>query len=246
MAAESLAALGPIDVITLEQWTRDNPQSVPVLGLSVGLSQEKLKNALRQHIGTTGWVTAARERPGEIVAMLDTEFGLIESLRAQLHRTYGFGDILVARAGTRVTAVSASTSGRVLEDRIEAIAVELGLTYETRTRFEGRFGRTAPCDLAIPAGGGSAQIVVAAKAFDSTGSKLTDAVREVEEMAEVRKGNQTVMAAIDGVGWLSRANDLRKIHTLWTNGEIDGMYTVSTLDRFKADLEEAARFKRLI
>jgi hypothetical protein len=127
-AAESLDALGPVDVITLEEWTRDNPQAVA-------------------------------------------------ALRAQLHRTYTFGDVLVARAGTRVTAVAASTSGRVLEDRIEAIAVELGLTYETRTRFEGRFGRTAPCDLAIPAGGAAAQIVVAAKAFDSTGSKLTDAVR---------------------------------------------------------------------
>jgi hypothetical protein len=65
-------------------------------------------------------------------------------------------------------------------------------------------------------------------------------------MAEVRNGNQTVMAAIDGVGWLSRANDLRKIHTLWTSGEIDGMYTVSTLGRFKTDLEAAARFKQLI
>ncbi len=245
-AAESLAALGPVDVMTLEEWTRDNPQGVPVLGLSVGLSQEKLKNALRQHIGTTGWVTAAKERPGEIVAMLDTEFGLVAALRAQLHRAYTFGDVLVARAGTRVTAVSASTSGRVLEDRIEAIAVELGLTYQTRTRFEGRFGRTAPCDLAIPAGGAAAQIVVAAKAFDSTGSKLTDAVREVEEMAEVRKGSQSVMAAIDGVGWLSRANDLRKIHTLWANGEIDGMYTVSTLSRFKTDLQNAARYKKLI
>lgn len=98
----------------------------------------------------------------------------------------------------------------------------------------------------MPSGGAGAQIVVAAKAFDSTGSKLTDAVREVEEMAEVRKGSQIVMAAIDGVGWLSRANDLRKIHTLWANGEIDGMYTVSTLDRLKADLENSARFKRLI
>ena len=67
-----------------------------------------------------------------------------------------------------------------------------------------------------------------------------------ERPGEVRKGNQTVMAAIDGVGWLSRANDLRKIHTLWTNGDIDGMYTVSMLDRFKADLENAARFKKLI
>ena len=202
---------------TLENWIQGNPQAVPVLGLAVGLSQEKLKNALKQHIGTSGWVLAAKERPGEVIAMLDTEFGLVRSLQAQLGRSYSFGDVLVARAGTRVTAVSASTSGRVLEDRIESIAVELGLTYAIRTRFEGRFGRTAPCDLAIPAGGASAQ-----------------------------KGNQTVMAAIDGVGWLSRANDLRKIHTLWETGEIDGMYTATTLDNFKTDLAAAAQFKKLI
>jgi hypothetical protein len=30
------------------------------------------------------------------------------------------------------------------------------------------------------------------------------------------------------------------------NGEIDGMYTVSTLDSFRADLQNAASFKRLI
>ena len=42
---------------------------------------------------------------------------------ASLGRDHSFGDVLVARAGTRVTAVSASTSGRVLEDQIEAIAV---------------------------------------------------------------------------------------------------------------------------
>lgn len=64
-------------------------------------------------------------------------------------------------------------------------------------------------------------------------------------MAEVRKGSQTVVAAIDGAGWLSRADDLRKLHTLWAI-EIDGMHSVATLDRFKADLENAAQFKRLI
>jgi hypothetical protein len=50
-------------------------------------------------------------------------------------------------------------------------------------------GRTAPCDLAIP--GTDAVIVVAARGFDSTGSKLTDAVREVEEMTDVRLARRT-------------------------------------------------------
>lgn len=61
----------------LERWIKENPRAVPVLGLVVGLSQEKLKNALKQHVGTNGWITAARERPGEVIAMLDAEFGLV-------------------------------------------------------------------------------------------------------------------------------------------------------------------------
>ncbi|TYL45026.1 hypothetical protein FXB39_20545 [Nocardioides sp. BGMRC 2183] len=242
-AAASLERLPTVDRAMIAAWIENYPDAVPVLGLVVGLSQEKLKNALRQHLGTSSWTRAARVDPLGIAEMLDAEFGLVASLEAQRGRTYTFGDLLVARAGTRVYATSAGTAGRLVEDRIEQIAIDLGLTYATRSRFEGRSGRTAPCDLAVPDAGGAASIVVAAKAFDSTGSKLTDAVREVEEMAAVRKPTQFVMAVIDGIGWLSRANDLRRIHALWAAGEIDGMYTLATLDDFRADLEHAARLR---
>lgn len=57
-------------------------------------------------------------------------------------------------------------------------------------------------------------IAVAAKGFDSTGSKLTDAVREVEEMADIRLPAQYIMVVIDGIGWKSRIGDLRKIYHL--------------------------------
>jgi hypothetical protein len=178
--------------------------------------------------------------------MLDLEFELTLSLDKQRNQSYNFGDILVARAGTRVTATSATTAGRSVEDLIETIAKDIGLSCETRTRFLGRGNYTSPCDLAIPKGGAEAVIVVAAKAFDSTGSKLTDAVREVEEMANVRKPTQFVMAVIDGIGWLSRCNDLRKLHALWVSGQIDGMYTVATLDSFKVHLEDFARMRKLL
>lgn len=245
-AAVSLGALSAITLDSLGEWIGSNPNAVPVLGLVVGLGQEKLKNALRQHLGSSSWTRLARENPSGIAAMLDAEFGLAASLEAQRFRAYTFADVLVARAGTRVTATSAGTAGRLVEDRIEAIALELGLTYATRTRFTGRNNRTAPCDLAVPAGNELAQIVVAAKSFDSTGSKLTDAVREVEEMADVRKPTQFVMAVIDGIGWLSRANDLRKIHALWERGEIDGMYTLTTLNSFRDDLQQFARLRGLL
>jgi hypothetical protein len=60
--------------------------------------------------------------------VLNKEFGLISSLKAQLGRTYSFGDVLVARAGTRVTAVSAST--------VPDIERHLAVTLERMTGIE--------------------------------------------------------------------------------------------------------------
>lgn len=244
-ATETLGELMATDAAGLAAWVRDHPAEVPVLGLTVGLSQEKLKNALRDRFGTTGWRGVARTTPVELIEWLDTEFDLIRLLATQLNRTYTFADILVARAGTRATATRAGASGRRIEDEIESIAQELGLDYVTRSRFTGRNGRTAPADLIIGEPS-TADIVVAAKGFDSTGSKLTDAVREIEEMAEVRLPKQLVLAVIDGIGWKSRQSDLRRIHQLWADRQIDGMYTLVSLDRFRDDVREFAALRRLI
>lgn len=177
--------------------------------------------------------------------MLDAEYDLVRLVEVQRGRRYEFGDILVARAGTRVTATRAGASGRRVEDDIEAIARDLGLAYETRTRFMGRNGRTSPCDLVVPSGPDAA-IAVAAKGFDSTGSKLSDAVREIEEMADVRLPRQFIIAVIDGIGWKSRIADLRRIYTLWERKQIDGMYSLASLDRFREDLVGAARLRGLL
>lgn len=222
-----------------------HPEWVPVLGLAVGLSREKLKNSMRDKFDTSGWVTVARTRSEELVEWLDVEFDLIRTVVTQLDRTYKFGDVLIARAGSRVTATRAGESGRKVEDEIEAIARDIGLTYQTRTRFTGRNGRTAPCDLVVPSTENAA-IVVAAKGFDSTGSVLTAAVREIEEMADVRLPRQFVIAVIDGIGWKSRKADLRRIHALWESEQIDGMYTLASLDKFREDLEDAARLRHFI
>lgn len=246
MAAQSLSQLHEVTEATLTEWVELNPSLAPVLALVVGLSHEKFKNALRHHLGSAGWLTLAQTRPADMIHMLETEFDLIRLLEVQLDRSYSFGDVLVARAGGRVMASMGSQSGRRIEDEIEAIANDLGLPCVPRTRFVGRGGRTSPCDLAIPAGDTSAQIVVGAKGFDSTGSKLTDAVREIVDMANVRLPNQFVLVVVDGIGWKSRQADLRRIYALWKNRHIDGMYTLMTLDRFRTDLEAAARLRGLI
>lgn len=239
-AAESLARLANVREDSLVGWLNDNSRDADVLALTVGLTQERMKNVLRDHFGTSGIITLARTKPQELVAWMDVEFDLIRSLTVQRHRSYEFGDILVARAGSRVRASVAGASGRKVEDEIEAIAVDIGLTVETRTRFTGRNGRSAPCDLLV-VDGSVQHIAVAAKGFDSTGSKLTDAVREIEEMADVRKPSQFIRAVIDGIGWKSRKADLQRIHHLWATAQIDGMYTLATLEDFRHDLEDAAR-----
>lgn len=240
--ARDLAMLQSVDSDSISTWIGNNPQAVPVLGLVVGLSRERLKNVLMDKFGTSGWVTLARERSAELIEWFDVDYDLVRMLAVQQEKDYEFGDVLVARAGTRVTATQAGKSGRKVEDEIEAIAADLGLPYNTRTRFTGRNGQSAPCDLVVP-DAEDAQIVVAAKGFDSTGSKLGDAVREIQEMASIRKPTQFVMAVIDGIGWKSRLSDLRKIHGLWVSGQIDGMYTLATLDQFREDLAHAARLR---
>lgn len=240
-AAQALSALPTVDRQTLAGLLEENPRWVPVLGLVVGLSQEALKNILRHHLDTGGWVQLARSRPDELVAMLDEEFGLLAELSAQRGAEYTFGDVLVARAGTRQNAGAAIDRGRGVEDLIEEVAADLGLPYQLRTQFVGRNGQVAPCDLAIPGGGEEALIVCAAKGFDSTGSKLSDAVREIEAMADVRQPRQYVYAVVDGIGWNGRQADLRRIYELWDSKRIDGLYTLAMLDRFVADLADAAR-----
>lgn len=238
-ASASLAALREVDEEAIVAWLEANSGDADVLALTVGLTQERMKNLLKDRFGTAGIVTLARTRGADLVGYLESEFDLVRSLAVQRHRSYSFGDILVARAGSRVRATSAGASGRKVEDEIEGIARDLGLTIQLRTRFSGR-NEEAPCDLLV-VDGDVQHIAVAAKGFDSTGSKLTDAVREIEKMASVRLPRQYVMAVVDGIGWKSRRADLKRIHHLWESRQIDGLYTLATLADFRRDLEQAAR-----
>jgi len=240
--AKSLAALGELDRTALATWAKDNPGESYVLGLVLGMTQERLYNIMRQKFGTTSIRKRSIVDAEGLVEWLDSEFELVRLLKKQIEADYSFGDVLVARAGSRARAAAAGTSGRSVEDEIEQIAKDLGLPYKLRTRFRGRQGRTAPCDLAIPTGDG-AIIAVAAKNFTSTGSKLTAAVSEVADMADVRLPRQFICAVVDGMGWLGRRSDLRRLYDLWETDAIDGLYTLSSLDRFRADIAEQARLR---
>ena len=244
-AVASLENLDGVDLDSLVAWAVAHPEQTYVLALAVGLSREKLANHLRNWFDTASWRKATLDHGEEFIKKMNEEFDLVRLIRIQLNSTYTFADVLVARAGTRATATTAGQSGRRIEDELEAIALALKLPYAPRTRFEGRNRRTAPVDLAVPASGRACMIAVAAKGFDSTGSKLSDAVREIEEMADTRTGGQVALAVVDGIGWKGRLADLRRIWKLWDTGQIDGLYTLATLDRFRDDLDCFATLKSI-
>ena len=239
-AATSIAALPAIDRASLAVLITQHPDWVRVMGLVIGLTQEGLKGALTAGFGTAGWVTLARKRAAEVIAYFDDEYGLVTRLTDQVGREWTFADVLAERLGPSSRAGGAIDRGRALEDIVESVVAGLGLPYVMRKTFTGRSGQAVPCDLAIPVAGAAAQIVVAIKGFDSTGSKLTDAVREVQQAADWRLPSQYVFAVVDGAGWLRRQGDLRRIHARWADRSIDGLYTVATLDDFRADLAAAA------
>jgi hypothetical protein len=245
-AAQALIGLPTIDRQSLAALITKEPEWAAVPGLIVGLSQEQFKNTLKLRLQTSSWTKLARTNPLDLVTLLDDEFALLAELQTQRTRAWSFADVLLERAGSRSRAGRAITRGRALEDEVEAVIKQLGVPYKTRRRFIGRGGRDAPCDLAIPDAPAGAMIVCAIKGFDSTGSKLTDAVREIESMADVRDPTQFVYAVIDGMGWLSRQGDLRRIYDLWSNRSIDGLYSLTGLAQFRVDLEQAARIRRLL
>lgn len=240
--AAGLATLDVVSVDTLAALLGEHPSWVPFVASCVGLGLEQLKRQLEHRLGTSGWLTLARRQPRQLVAVLDEAFGLVAAVRDQRARPWSFADVLVERA--RWSQRSASRSivrGRKLENVVEETVRALGLAYAMRVRFRGQGGRDAPCDFAIPGGASQALIVGAVKGFDSTGSKLSDAVREIKDMADTRLPRQFVFAFVDGIGWRGRRADLRRIYDSWANHEIDGLYSLGTLERFQSDLAEAAR-----
>lgn len=239
-AGASLDRLPEVSEELLVEWVAVHPEAVNALGLAVGLSQEKLKNLLKVRFGSSSWARVAKGDPHGLVAWLEEEFGLLAALDQQRQRTYTFGDVLAARGTSRQTATSAGVAGRSIEDAVEQIVQDLGLPYAMRGRFVGRNGETGPADLAVP-DFENAVVAVACKGFDSTGSKLTAAVTEVTEMANVRYAHQYVLAVVDGIGWLNRLGDFRRMYALAETRRIDGLYALADLDRFRADLEQAVR-----
>jgi hypothetical protein len=239
-ATATIGGIKPLDRAKLAEALSSDPDVAPVLAAVVGLSQERFKTWLQGHFGTAGWITLSRTRAADLIAQLDEDFALVDALEAEAATEWTWADVLARVMSPRQRAGGWVQQGRDLEDAVEATIKALGLPYVARTRFQGRADLTAPADFAIP-NGAEALIAVAVKGFDSTGSKLSDATREIEQMVEAKTPRQYIFAVVDGQGWVRRQGDLRRIHDLWQKQHVDGVYPRGELDAFAAAVENASK-----
>jgi hypothetical protein len=219
---------------------------LPVIAAVAGLSQERFRGWLKANFGTAGWIMLGQQRALDVVTAMQDQFNIVDLLREQSARDWTWADVLAQVMSPRSRAGSAIQQGRDLEDQVEAAINAVPLSFAARTRFIGTNTMSAPADFAIPGGEEEALIAIAVKGFDSTGSKLTDARREIEEMATIRKPGQYIFAVIDGHGWARRQGDLRRIHKLWATDRIEGLFNQKSLAELQTALQDAGRRLRLI
>ena len=240
-AVRLLRKAKPLDRAKLAELIRQHSWIVPYLASCAGLGTEQLRGMLHRKLNTSGWLKAGRARSEELVSALDEELGIVGEVNEQISRRWTLADVFMERVrfGSR-RASESQRGGRGLEDQVDTILRELNIPHAMRTRFSGRNNQDAPCDFACPEGGSGALIVGAIKGFDSTGSKLSDAVREIQEMAAKRLPRQYVYAIVDGNGWRRRQADLRRIFALYQDSDLDGLYNMARLNEFRVDVRVAA------
>ncbi len=239
-ATLAVTSLAPLDRAELAKAVIADPHITPVFAAVAGLSQERFKTWLQAKFQTAGWVTIGRNRADDLIDALDDDFSLVALLEAQAVRQWTWADVLARIMAPRQHAGRWVQQGRDLEDAVEEKVKAMGVPFVARTRFVGKANQTAPADFVLP-DGLNALIAVAVKGFDSTGSKLSDATREIEQMVDVKTPRQFIFAVVDGQGWMRRQGDLRRIHDLWVRRLIDGLYTRGQLDDFALALREAAK-----
>src|SRR5206468_6006391 len=109
--------------------------------------------------------------------------------------------------------------------------------FDKRCTFTGARGKTAKCDFAVPSKA-NPQIVVEAKGYGATGSKMTDVIGDIEKIIEAKRADTAFLFFTDGMTWNQRKNDLRKIVGYQNAGDITRIYTSAMGDQFKTDLQQ--------
>jgi hypothetical protein len=215
---------------------RDFDAAATVFRLVLGLSKDEYESALRA-VGCRAGVKAFHARPQALLDAL-VGMGLLGGLGKLVNEPPTWRDLLIDRLRSgRGRALKGQSRGRALEDFVEEIVKDVfgAGGYEARCTFVGREGKTEKADFAIPSKSGP-QIVIEVKAYGATGSKQTDVIGDIERITAAKRPDTSFMLVTDGLTWLSRLSDFRKIVALQNAGEIMRIYTVKMAAALSQDL----------
>lgn len=206
--------------------------------LFLAFSKDRMEQELRAILGTGGIGQQRYQRdPEGFLKGLDA-LGLLEQMALAVNYEPTWSDILVERLRSgRGSAILGQKRGRNLEDLVEALVREVFGTgaYGTRCTFSGSKGKTAKCDFVIP-GKDDAKIIIEAKGYGATGSKMSDIIGDLDAIIEAKRADSRLLFVTDGMPWLARRSDLRKIVLRQNDGDIMRIYTSKMQDELVADL----------
>lgn len=235
-AIPSKTSYGVADIESLLD--ADFKLGILVARLFLGLSDDDMETALKEALGAGG--TGVKRYGTDKANFLNTlvGLGLLDAMAETVNRPLAWSDILVERLRSgRGKAVRGQKRGRNLEDFVEAIVESVfgKGNYETRCQFTGVGGKLAKCDIAIP-NKGKAVILIEAKGYGATGSKMTDVIGDLMKIIEQKRHDTLLIFFTDGVTWKRRTADLEKIIEMQNKGLIARIYTSSMAADLQKDL----------
>lgn len=218
-----------------------------VFRLFLSLSQDEFESSLRQRgAGSAGIKAWRKDREPLLNALL--ALGLLNVVNTITQKPVTWQEVLLVRlASGRGRAVKGQRRGRALEDFTEAIVREVfsDTGYEVRKSFTCKDGKgTEKCDFAIPTAK-DPHVIIEAKAYEATGSKQTDVIGDLEKVLTCKRPDVHFLLVTDGLGWLMRLSDLKKIVRFQNAGDVYRIYTMAMAEDLRADLKQFKAERKL-
>lgn len=230
----------PPKVKELADALRADAKFLDVCRLFLGVSQEtaahRISTALPEARSWTQ-LRALASRDPTLLAQALANIGLPEIIGQEVTKKWTVQDVLLDRYKmSRGRAIAGQLRGRALETAVEAVLRGIA-PFESRVTFVGRENRTAKCDIAIP-GRNHPKIVIEAKGFEATGSKLTDFLGDIVKIIEAKESRTYFFVVTDGRGWLHRKSDLKHVVDRQHQKYVDMIYTSARLDDLARDVRQ--------
>jgi hypothetical protein len=240
---ERIRAIGTeLDATAVAKLLKEQPLALDVLRLLAAEGQEPMAHRICDALGgkRRGWTALralARKSPDEMATAL-VAIGMAERVSEQVGRQWTITDVLIDRYKLgRGRAIAGQSRGRGLENEVEAILRGIPVPFETRVTFTGAGGVTAKCDFAIPTRE-EPLIVIEAKGYEATGSKLTDFLGDVLKIKQAKGYHMYLFVVTDGRGWFNRQSDLKRLIELHESGIVEMIYTRARLSQLAEHVKQ--------